>query len=544
MTGTADAEGEGVIRNYVATVTVNADGSLAVTEVMEYDQGGLGRLPGQRVERTLVTREQYDADDDRIYDVSEVRAQVDGETVDADVDATENGVRLAMTIPPGSPRVRWDYTITGAVAETADGIEVRWPVVQGFDRPIAGVTVDWNAPDVLWLSCLTGAPGSSRPCTTSQLAEGPTPTMSQRGVVKGGEVVGILGLSADSGVSPDAKLETRWSLSHAFTSTGTALFVALFLLAVGLLAAFLLWWTRGRDVSASVEPFDMPIRDGGDGQWVFAPPSAIRPGQMGTLVDERADVVDVAATVVDLATRNYLFIEEIARGPFGRMDWMLRRRNAAGDELLGYERTVFESTFATSDEVLVSALPDVLRDKLGSVQSLMYADMVDQGWFAERPDAVRGRWTTAGWALVASGVVLTVVLALVSSFGLVGLAVVIGGAALASAGQIAPARTAKGSQVLRQLRELRDWIETADVGDLPRNQREQLLSRLYPYALVFGSGDRWAQAIADLDEDPDPDAPLYWYGAPADWHLGDIAPSLHNLTVSLNAALGSRRLLD
>ena len=42
---------------------------------------------------------------------------------------------------------------------------------------------------------------------------------------------------------------------------------------------------------------------------------------------------------------------------------------------------------------------------------------------------------------------------------------------------------------------------------------------------------------------PDPDQPLYWYGAPADWHVSDAAPSLQHLLVTLNAAVGSRRLL-
>jgi len=539
----AVAESDRAVRNYAAVVTVNSDGSLAVSEVMEYDETSAGQ-PEQPVERTIVTREHYDADEDRVYEVSDVRVAVEGKTADATVDSSDGKVHLGVELPAGSTEVQWQYTIQGAVAQTTDGIEVRWPVVQGFDREVAGVQIDWNAPDALWLSCLTGAPGSSRPCTTTQLTDGPGPSMTQLTVPTGDQVVGILGLAADAGVTPDAEFATRGSLAHSFTASGQELTVALLLLILGLFASFLLWWVRGRDVSGAAQEFESPIRTTDDGSWVFTPPSAIRPGQMGTLVDERADVVDVAATIVDLAVRNYLFIEEIDRGAFGRMDWMLRRRNASGDGLLKYEQTIFEAIFAHSEQVLLSALPEVLRDQMAHMQAQMYSDMVDQGWFAERPDAVRGRWTTAGWVLIGCGAVLTVVLALVSTFGLAGLAIVIGGVALAAAGQIAPARTAEGSQVLSQLPDLREWLAGAAIDQLPRNQREQVLSRLYPYALVLGEGDRWAQAIADIDEDPDPDEPLYWYGAPADWHLSDVAPSLHNLTANLSAALGSRRLLD
>jgi hypothetical protein len=269
----------------------------------------------------------------------------------------------------------------------------------------------------------------------------------------------------------------------------------------------------------------------------------VRPGQVGTLVDERADVVDVSATIVDLATRNYLFIEEIPRGAYGRMDWRLRRRNEAGEELLAFEREVVDAVFARSDDVLVSELSDSARPRLPGIQALMYDDMVGQGWFAERPDAVRGRWTTAGWVLVVAGVVVTVALALAGTFGLVGVSVVLAGVALALSGQRAPARTATGAQLLRELQAFRTWLERVDVSGVPVEQREQVISRLYPYGLVFGLGTAWADALAALDVDPDPDAPLYWYGAPHDWHLSDAGASLEHLVAALNAALAARRLL-
>src|SRR5262249_61116422 len=45
----------------------------------------------------------------------------------------------------------------------------------------------------------------------------------------------------------------------------------------------------------------------------FVPPDDIRPGQVGTLIDESADVIDVIATIVDLAVRKYLRIRELRR---------------------------------------------------------------------------------------------------------------------------------------------------------------------------------------------------------------------------------------
>ena len=50
----------------------------------------------------------------------------------------------------------------------------------------------------------------------------------------------------------------------------------------------------------------------------------LRPGQVGPLLDERADPLDVSATVVDLAVRGYLHIEELERAHwFACRDWKL-----------------------------------------------------------------------------------------------------------------------------------------------------------------------------------------------------------------------------
>ena len=544
------ASGEGnreEISYYSATVRVNTDGSIHVAESVTYDFSGLAPGTGsQGVQRAITTREHYDAENDRIYELTNVSVDAVQTDTTASVSSDDGTDTIAVQFAQPQQKqvtVTFDYDVQGVARLTPDGLEVRWPVLQGFDAPIADATVQWNAPDVIWLSCLAGAAGSSKPCTTAQLAEVASPTMTQLGLGAGEQMVGILGLSADSGITASADLQPRWSLARGFTATGTPLWVAVAVLLLGLLAALGLWWTRGRDSRSEWAPISPPLVPAADGGVAFAPPSGIRPGQMGTLVDERADIVDVSATIIDLAVRNYLFIEELASGGYGQSDWLLRRRNDPGDELLAYEREVFDALFSAADEVRVSELGDALRDRLPGIQALMYDDMVDQGWFAERPDSVRGRWTTAGWVLLAAGAVLTVVLALVSTFGLVGVALLLAGVALAAAGQLAPARTSSGGRMLSQLRGFRAYLESAGVADIPVPQREELISRFYPYALVFGLDGRWAAELAAIDTDTEPDDPIYWYGARSGWHLSDLAPSLLHLATALSAALASRRLL-
>ena len=66
-----------------------------------------------------------------------------------------------------------------------------------------------------------------------------------------------------------------------------------------------LWWRTGRDPGG---PLAVPVR--------YEPPDAMTPAEMGTVLDERVDMVDITATLLDLAVRGYLRIEETPRKAF------------------------------------------------------------------------------------------------------------------------------------------------------------------------------------------------------------------------------------
>ncbi len=64
------------------------------------------------------------------------------------------------------------------------------------------------------------------------------------------------------------------------------------------LIMFWVWWTRGRD----------PERDAVTVQ--YDPPDKLTPAECGTLVDDEVAMRDITATIVDLAVKGYLVIEE------------------------------------------------------------------------------------------------------------------------------------------------------------------------------------------------------------------------------------------
>src|SRR5205085_553619 len=108
----------------------------------------------------------------------------------------------------------------------------------------------------------------------------------------------------------------------------------------------------------------------------------LRPGQVGTLVDETANTLDVTATIVDLAVRGFLRIDEIPKhGLFGKKDWTLvELKEATG--LLGYESQLLKAIFKGRNEVKLSALKNTFATDLKKVEDALYDDAVAQGWFA------------------------------------------------------------------------------------------------------------------------------------------------------------------
>ena len=108
-----------------------------------------------------------------------------------------------------------------------------------------------------------------------------------------------------------------------------------------------------------------------------AVPAAARacgPGEVGTLVDEKADPVDVTATLVDLAVRGWLRIEEVPRSNPKKKakDWTLVQLKNKDGSLLPYEDELLSSIFASSTTVTLSDLKTTFAASMAKVQDGLY----------------------------------------------------------------------------------------------------------------------------------------------------------------------------
>ena len=261
----------------------------------------------------------------------------------------------------------------------------------------------------------------------------------------------------------------------------------------------------------------------------FAAPDGVLPGQVGTVVDLRVDAVDLTATIVDLAVRGYLWIAE-TDGPGAQLDWQISRRAPMDGLLTTYEtqlvnillpqgtETVFVSSFQTPGS----------RLDLGGISDTMYADAQRNRWFRRSPEHV-GSLTRYGIGVLLGGLVITAALALSVGSAMIGVAVCGAGAVFALAGMLLPVRTARGRLLVAHVAALRRYLGELNMEDLEPTDREIILTRAAPYAVVLGQLDAWLKAMETLDTAADGSPGIDWYETTSE----ELNKTAANITANL-----------
>ncbi|WIY03329.1 DUF2207 domain-containing protein [Amycolatopsis mongoliensis] len=470
------------------------DGSLQVTEKVTVPGG-------QQLTSRVPLKVSAGDDQDRVFTARDIKTE-------GAATSRLTGDQLVLTFTGGTSTVT--YTVDGAIADQSGRQQARWQVASGFDAPVAKLTASFLAPSprLSPVDCFAGPIGSSRRCTLAELDHTGVVRLEQNDVRPGDRVDLLVGLPANT-VPANAKFADVGLFATAFAFTPLTGIVFALLLVFLIAGGIFVHRRRKEDAGAlttATGPVEVLLRDGD--RVFFASPDGVLPGQVGTVVDETVDVVDISATVVDLAVRNYLWLAEVP-GP----DWQIARRNPPDEHLHDFERAVYETLLpAGTDAVLVSQLRARGGLDLRRISDAMYADVVTKRWFSRRPDTARGRLTWLGAGIFALGAAATAVLTFTVGEALLGVAVALAGLAVAAAAALLPSRTARGRVLVGQVRGLLDYLHTAKAEDIPPADREMVFSRSLPYAVVLGDTERWLGTFAALNPASDGSAGLYWYG--------------------------------
>jgi uncharacterized membrane protein YgcG len=539
------------IKRYDVQIQIEPSGSMLVTETIDYDFGSVAK---HGIFRDIPERLHYDDTYDRIYRIEVVSVKAVGAPAGYEVEHQGGGI---LHVRIGDPDVTVSgehvytivYRVDGALNGFPDHDELYWNAI-GADWSVqidqASARVMGPAP-ITKVACFTGPVGSTLGCAKSAIKNGAA-VFSQPTMPPYNALSVVVALPKGSVASTAPILEERWSLDRAFRRTPVTVGGSMGLLAVIVIGFGLLVWRRGRDrryrgsqvdqVMGSPDGLEqaVPLFEKGEAPVEFAPPEDLRPGQVGTLIDEQANTLDVTATIIDLAVRKFLVIQEIEKqGWFGKPDWKLTRTDAADDDLLVYERKLLDALFVTGNEVLMSGLKTKFHQQLLEVEDALYADAVQRKWFLARPDTVRERWVALGAAaLVVSGG-LGFVFVRWTKLGLFAIPLLVGALLLLVGARWMPRRTAKGTAITRRVNGFRRVIETAETHVSRWAEQENVFTRYLPFAIVFGCTDRWAKAFEGLALPAD----TSWYVSSRPFVYASFAAQMDGFTVTTSGTIAS-----
>jgi uncharacterized membrane protein YgcG len=295
-------------------------------------------------------------------------------------------------------------------------------------------------------------------------------------------------------------------------------------LAIPILAFFLmlrLWWLRGRD------PRLRPIAA------QYEPPDQLSPGEVGTLIDNSVDMRDITASIVDLAVRGFMVIEQQTKdhllGLTHSKEYLfhLKKPQAEWGILKTHEQQLLAGLFSTGnagDTVSLADLQNHFYKNIPSIKDQIFASLVGKGYYAKRPDSVRSNYIVfgfiAGFILIAGGNWLA------QHSGMASLPFVIAGIltgiVICGFGWFMPARTQTGARALEGILGFEDFLAHVEADRFNRTiKTPEMFEKFLPFAMALGVEKNWSKAFQGI------------YTQPPQWYQGSYGPVFYpNMFVS------------
>ena len=523
FTGVAQAKSWRV-GDFQDTITVNQDGSAVVTEritlVFEGEWHGIHRtIPieypgpnGTNYELFLAVTSITDGSGGKLkYDSSTKDGFRDLKIYIPDaVDATRM-VEIAYQVRNGTrffdSHDEFYWNVTGN----------DWPVP--IDHASATVRFPMFAAGSLRAQAFTGVYGSTQRDATATVdgAEAhfeTTNPLPMRG-----------GLTIDLYIPKDVLKEPS-ALTKFFWFVGGNPIV--FLPVVTFLGMFVLWWWKGRDPDPGVSVAPM-----------YDPPPGISPAEAGTLLDDSIHPRDITSTIVDLAVRGYIKIEETEDKTlvFTNKDYifhLLKPREQWGADLVPHERVMLENVFAAGPDTRLSSLKNRFYTAVPVIRQDIMAALKNKGIYLLDPDSANGYSVVAAIAIVAVFGILQYLgwANFFNSALLLVVCVPLSALIFWLFARVMSAKTMKGARTQVAVLGFQEFMNRVDADRL-KVMPPTTFEKFLPYAMALGVEHHWAQAFAGIVKDPP-----QWYVGPGGY-VGGFNPiffssSMHSMASDMH----------
>jgi hypothetical protein len=374
-----------------------------------------------------------------------------------------------------------------------------WPVP--IDHVITSVHFPDGASGSLRAQAFTGVYGSTERDATAKV-DGSTAEFETSNPLpmRGGMTIDVY--------IPKGILKPPSPLTKLFWFIGSNPIV--FLPLATLAVMFTLWWYAGRDPDPGMSVAPM-----------YEPPPGVTPAEAGTLLDDHIHPRDITSTIVDLAVRGFLKIEETDEKGllFHNKDYIFHLLQKREDwrGLAPHERVMLENVFAgDAADIRLSSLKNRFYTAVPAIRTDIMSALKQKGIYTLDPESANGYsigaafgilipfaiFQFSGWADFLSSIPMVVGCVLISAVIWWLFA------------RVMTAKTLKGARTHIAVLGFQEFMNRVDADRLkvmPPNTFEKFL----PYAMALGVEHHWAQAFAGIIKDPPS-----WYAAPAGYGYG------------------------
>jgi hypothetical protein len=295
---------------------------------------------------------------------------------------------------------------------------------------------------------------------------------------------------------------------------------------------FTLWWFKGRDPDPgrSIAP-------------QYEPPPNMTPAEAGTLIDDTLDPRDITSTIVDLAVRGYLKIEQTDKpGLFSHhkdYDFHLLKEQATwmnDKDLVPFERVILENMFWGAKLTSLSGLKNRFYTAIPVIKSDIFSSLRTKGMYFLDPQSAAG-YSFVALLIIAAPLVLGQVTGRINFFESIGLAIAAG---VVSAiifflfARVMSAKTMLGARTRIQVLGFQDFMNRVDADRIKRLPPDTF-EKYLPYAMALGVEAAWAKAFAGIVTQP----PSWYSGpyTPGYWNPMLFTTDMHTMANSAHQAM-------
>ena len=536
LTATSAAQGHSWhVADFKDTISISADGSALVSEKITVVF--VGTWHG--IHRTIPV--EYPGPNGTNYTLFlKVQSVTDESGNKLKYDSTKSGAYrdLKIYIPGAVDATRVvniDYTVRNGI-RFFDGYDEFYWNVTGNDWPVpidhasAFVTLPESAAGGLRAQAFTGAYGSKESAADAQVNGADVAVETTRKLpMRGGLTIDIY---IPPGIlkAPSALTKFGW-----FLGSNPILFLPFLTLAV--MAG--LWYSVGRDPDPGISVAPQ-----------YEPPKGMTPAEAGTMLDDSIHPRDITSTIVDLAVRGYIKIEEKVDTflVFHHKDYvfhLLKANTGWGPELVPHERVMLENIFVGGTEARLSSLKNRFYTAIPAIRTDIMSALKNKGVYTLDPESANGYSIVAAVAIAILAVGVQV-LGWMNLFNSIPLVI---GSVLVSAliwwlfARQMTAKTVTGARLHIAVLGFQEFMNRVDADRIKRMPPDTF-EKFLPYAMALGVEHHWAQAFDGIVKDPPS-----WYASPNGYvgfsplffssSMHSMATDMHQVFVSAPRASSS-----